>query len=367
MIAPPSSFLPKGAAAVLRACATEAEALGQLHPEVLKLIYDRQWFRSMVPERYGGLALPLPRVVRLEEGLSWADGSVGWTVTLCSGAGWFAGFFPPTALPELFSDRQLCIAGSGAPSGEADRDRYGSYKIDGRWDYASGAVHATAFTANCVVRDGGIPVLTAEGKPVVRPFLFKREEVRVRPDWKAVGLAATGSHGFEVFGLEVPAERGFMIGAATAAAGHPLYRFPFLPLAECTLSANVSGMSLHFLECCATVFSAKIAGGRLGPGAAVVMQDALEAAALGIGEKRAAFYSALDRSWMMVEASQVVAPEVTERLSEASKQLAASCLHWVDKLYPYAGLGAAFVDSEINRVWRDVHTASQHPLLAFNE
>jgi hypothetical protein len=41
----------------------------------------------------------------------------------------------------------------------------------------------------------------------------------------------------------------------------------------------------------------------------------------------------------------------------------AASRHAVDTLYPYCGLVAASADSDINRVWRDFHTASQHALL----
>jgi alkylation response protein AidB-like acyl-CoA dehydrogenase len=314
-----SSLLPAEDVALIRAHAAEAEALGRLHPAVLELIYERQWFKMMAPRKYGGLAWPLPQVVRLEEALSWADGSVGWVVTLCSGAGWFTGFFPTGVFDELFSDPRLCIAGSGTASGHADRDGDG-WRVSGRWPYASGALHATAFTANCVVGSG------------VRPFLFMKEEVRVDNDWKAVGMVATGSHGFGVDGLRVPAERGFVIGGA--ADSEVLYRYPFLQLAEATLAANACGMAQHFFDCCGSLAA-----------------PALEA----LAAKRKAFYEVLDRSW--------VDPAAAEGVSKVSRELAACGLYWVDKLYPHTGLGSARTDTEINRVWRDIHTASQHPML----
>src|SRR6201992_801486 len=97
------SLLSAAAVTSIREHAGEAERRGELHPAVLALIYEEQWFRLMVPQRYGGLAWPLPAVVRLEEELARADGSVAWTVTLCSGAGWFAGFFPDSPLDRIFA------------------------------------------------------------------------------------------------------------------------------------------------------------------------------------------------------------------------------------------------------------------------
>lgn len=366
------SALSPGTEALLRLHAASAEELRELHPEVLALIYEQQWFRLMVPERYGGMAMPLPQVVRLEEEISRADGSAGWTVTLCSGAGWFAGFFgdlpsaygsfkSPAAsgLAGLFADPRLCIAGSGSATGEAHRIS-GGYRISGRWAYASGAPHATAFTANCVIWSEGRPLFEM-GRPMIRPFLFRRAEVRVLEDWKAVGLVATASHGFEVPWVELPAERGFRIDAGAAADAAPLYRYPFLQLAQATLAACCSGMGLHFLECCAERF----AGRELPPAAAKEVQGALGQGQAELEMLRVAFYDALDASWAALETAGVIEERLLQRVSRTSRELAAGVRQWVDKLFPYAGLRAARVDSEINRVWRDLHTAGQHPLLVF--
>ncbi|HVS95515.1 MAG TPA: hypothetical protein VHE54_03485 [Puia sp.] len=350
--------LSGSASDLLRRCAPEAERMGRLHPGQLELIYGQGWFRMMVPRRYGGLALPLPDVVRIEEAISRADGSAGWTVTLCSGAGWFAGFFPPPILSDLFSHPRMCIAGCGTPSGQAHAIA-GGYRISGRWAYASGAHHATAFTASCTVWSDGRQLMTPQGEPLVRPFLFLREEVRVIEDWNPVGLVATGSLGFEVNALEVPAERGFVIDSAAAADEDPLYSFPFLPLAEATLAVNTSGMMLHFLDCCEMVFTERIAKGRLSNALSKEMMGALARTGEALRTRREEFFSALEESW------ETRKPASFRRVSRTSHELAKCVREGSDGLYPYGGLGAARADSEINRVWRDLHTAGQHPLLVF--
>jgi alkylation response protein AidB-like acyl-CoA dehydrogenase len=355
------SVLNPAAVAVIREHAAEAEAegRGELHPAVLELIYEQQWFRSMVPQRFAGLGLPLPAVVRLEEELARADGSVGWTVTLCSGAGWFAGFFGPGELDPLFSHPRLCIAGSGTAAGRAERLAGGGYRVNGQWQYASGARHAMAFTANCVIWADGAPVTGEDGQPLVRPFLFLRKEVQVLDDWRAVGLVATGSHGFVVTELEVPPERCFVIDGSAATDAAPLYRYPFLPLAEATLAINSCGMAWHFLECFAAVFERR--KGHL-PAAGVKEAGVVFGAAQSeLVRVREEFYAALDASW-----TTAAGPGLFDAVSTTSKTLAATVRFWVDRLYPFAGLGAANTESEINRVWRDLHTASQHPLLAFS-
>lgn len=336
------SILSAAQAALIREHAREAERLGELHPDVLALIYEQQWFRVLVPHRFGGLDWPLPAVVRLEEELARVDGSIAWTVTLCSGAGWFARFFPASDLDRIFAHPRLCMAGSGMAAGRAERLPGGGYRVSGQWGYASGARHATAFTANCVIWEDGAPVPGEDGQPLVRPFLFLRDEVKVLDEWRAVGLVATGSHGFIVTELDVPAERCFMIDDAL-----------FLPLAEATLAVNSCGMAGHFLECFEEVLEKR--KGHLTAATVEAVVEIVEKTKGELARVREAFYTALDAAWTSRGSYEAV--------SRTSHVLAATVRQCVDRLYPYAGLGAANIESEINRVWRDLHTASQHPLL----
>src|ERR1700749_72002 len=85
----PSAFINKELVERLRNYSAAAEQIKSLHPEQLSIIYQQGWFKLFVPEMYGGLALPLPEALQIEEALAWTDGSLGWTVTLCSGANWF--------------------------------------------------------------------------------------------------------------------------------------------------------------------------------------------------------------------------------------------------------------------------------------
>ena len=87
----PSFFIDEHIIDTLRKYAGEAERAGSLNPQQLSIIYKEHWFNLFVPKEYGGLELSLPEALSIQEALAWADGSTGWTVTLCSGANWFIG------------------------------------------------------------------------------------------------------------------------------------------------------------------------------------------------------------------------------------------------------------------------------------
>jgi len=284
--------------------------------------------------------------VRLEESIAEADGSMGWVVTLCAGAGWFAGFLPPDTAHDIIATPNVCLAGSGAPTGFADRDGDG-YRISGRWDIASGAPMATHFTLNAVVR--------GEGAERIRAFVVPAAQVVLEPTWRSFGMRGTASHSYRIDGAWVPSSHGFTIDPACATAAGTLYRFPFMLLAWVTLSANLSGMARHFLQLAQETVAAR----RQPPASA---QDALAQAAVALEGARERMFALLDQAWAQADAGGGISQALDNQLREASMALVISARRAVGDIYPYCGLRAAQEDSDINRVWRDFHTASQHAL-----
>lgn len=289
----------------LRGDALEAERSGRLTDQQLSIIRERKWFKLFVPTRLGGLGLSLPEVLKIEEALAYVDGSVAWVVTLCAGAGWFVGFADQSFIAPLLKDNNFCVAGSGAV-GTADVVP-GGFKINGSWKYASGSLHATVFTVNCKINTTG----------EVRSFFLLPGEVTVRRTWNSMGMVATGSNSFDVKDQLVGTERQFIIRPENAVLKDDIYQYPFLQLAETTLAVNISGMALRFIE---------LSGTPTNP----------------LDQYRKKFFDHPDS-------------ESSHALVKASREI-------VNTLYSQLGLGAADKDTEVNRIWRDLHTAAQHSL-----
>jgi alkylation response protein AidB-like acyl-CoA dehydrogenase len=356
----PSELISTDNASIIRQQSAEAELHGKLTPVLLDLIYRQQWFKMLVPSTYGGLELSLPEVVRLEEALSWADGSLGWVITLCSGAGWFGGFMDPSLANQILHDTKLCIAGSGASTGTAEIEGDG-YRINGIWKYASGVHHATHITVNCCITKNKVPLSNASGDPLILPFILDRKDVELLPGWKYIGMIATGSDAYAIKNVWVPKSHCFKIEPTAAYIKHPLYTYPFLQLAEATLTANLSGMAVHFLDLCKPIFEEKVSKfteQRMEK--SKVMFEALQENQTQLNTNRTNFYEALSASWNEPENEAFL-----KQVSFHSRQLALISREAVDNLYPYCGLLAAAPNTEINRIWRDIHTASQHSLLTF--
>ena len=346
----PSSIIPSEKADLLREYAQAAEQLKELHPVQLEIIYREKWFQLFVPKSKGGLELSLPGILQLEEALAWVDGSLGWTVTLCAGAGWFIGFMDPQLVNDVFTNEKVCLGGSGKPSGVAKKIKDG-YEITGCWNYSTGAPHTTGFTANCIIEENGKSLLDDSGEPLIRPFLFHRNEVVIHDNWKVVGMIATASQAFEVKQLKVKEDRLFIPDSEHAVIDSPIFKYPFMPFAEATLAINVSGMTMRFLDLCETYLNNSVSK--------TVLAE-LKAANRNMAKCRIDLYSAVEDSWVSCLNAPPIEPALLESISKSCRQLVGTARNIINTLYPCCGLAALDPSSEINRLWRDFHTACQH-------
>ncbi|MFT4022823.1 MAG: hypothetical protein QM664_03440 [Flavihumibacter sp.] len=333
MPAHPSSFIGPAVAAALRAHAPEAEQNGRLHPAQLGLIFEHNWFSLFVPAACGGIAAGLPAALHLLEGIAWADGACGWVTTLCSGAGWFSGFMEPAVCARIWAGPRVCMAGSGAVNGIA-KAVPGGWEINGRWRYASGAPFAGYFSFNArEEQQGGL--VTA---------WVPASDVQVHDTWNAMGLCATASHSFSLQNCFVPHAQCFTIDAAHAVHEAAVYRFPFLQFAETTISVNLSGMAMRFFDLSPHVAERK------------KCIDLLEA-------WRSELFMLMEKAWQQLTETGVVDDALLTSTSFAAKRLANGSRQLVNDLFPFCGMEAAGRHTEINRVWRNIHTAGQHRLL----
>jgi alkylation response protein AidB-like acyl-CoA dehydrogenase len=357
------SPLPEPDAKLIAQYAAASDQAGLLAPPLQSLVHERGWLRMLAPAATGGAELPLPQAVRLEESIAAVDGSTGWFVTLCAGAGWFAGFLPPQLARETIGVHSACIGGSGAVAGFADVESDG-YRLGGHWPIATGAPLASHFTMNAVLREHGRELLDAAGKPRVRSFIVPAGEVRVHNTWRNLGMRASGSHAFSLDNVHVSAGHAFDIDPAKATAPGPLYRFPFASLAYTTIAANISGMARHFVQLAGELLERRMhpaSGKRLSEHPEIAA--ALAHARHTLEGSRSCFYRRLDQAWDVICRGGELQEDQVHALHTVSLALVNSGRKAVDDLFPYCGLVAVNVDSEIGRVWRDLHTGTQHAML----
>jgi len=344
--------------------APKAEKQGCLSPEMLDLIYREKWFKLFVPTEFDGLGLTLPEALLLEEKIARLDSSMGWTVTLCAGAGWFVGFLDQEISREIFADPKVCLAGSGFVGGKANRQG-DQYEISGSWTYASGALHATHFTANCEMLEDGKALWDDQGKPVVKAFILKKEEVEILDGWSYMGMIATGSHAFKTENLQVPLHRAFEILPEKVTRTESIYRYPFLQFAEATLAVNILGITQHLQRLISETFWKRHEFRKYDQKHLDYFQKLEKSCASKLELERIKFFDAVEVSWQELEIHGKISNKSLRSVSRSSRKLTQICREVNSKMHPFAGLEAAKTHTELNRVWRDFNTVSQHALLIF--
>jgi len=347
--------IPESLALAARQYASSNE--GSLSKEVLEGIYAAKLFKLFVPEQLNGLMLPLPEALRVFEEASAIDGSFGWLVTIGSGGGFFSATLPPSQAGELFGGANAVVAGSGQANGVA-RPAEGGYRVSGQWKYCSGSTFASLFTANCRIVRGG------DTEPEIRSFAFLPDQVRIIRDWNSFGLKGTDSHSIAAEDVFVPADRTFSI-MSPPNFDDPIFRYPFQPFAQTSFAAVCLGICRHFLAEARSFVSTKRAEWESAkPGRA----EGTERAVAGQEERLEAdavkFYEAVERTWDAFTANVEMPEPDQAEVGRVCQSIARNVLAYAHAIFPLLGMAVLMEDHPINRIWRDLHTVTQHSALA---
>ena len=164
----------------------------------MRAMVDAGMFRVPQPARVGGYELSLRTLGDAVTGLSEACPSSGWVLMVMGAHHWCMGSFPEAAQDEVFGNgRDGLVAGTLSWQGTA-KAVDGGYRVNGRWQFASGVDHAEWVMVGCAdaaTRGPGVHVV------------IPRNEIEVDDTWHVMGLKGTGSKDLVAKDLFVPAHR----------------------------------------------------------------------------------------------------------------------------------------------------------------
>lgn len=337
----------------IRSLSGEIEQKGKLPNFVLDLIYKKKLFKLFIPKELGGLMLPLPETLRIFDEAARIDGNLGWAITIGSGGGYFYAYMQPDTASKVFKDKKTVVAGSGHPSAIAEEIK-GGYRVTGQWKYASGAPYASIFTANAIIKSKN------KNTPKMLAFAFNPKQVSIIKDWNAFGMKATESHSFKVDKAFVPHEMTFNLSVKPR-INEPVYNYPFLQFAEASFAALVIGLGRHFIEESKNILfqNKKV----WQDDRYIFVKTKLDEAEKQIQKASNSFYKVVDKSWTQMLKQNKLQATLQQEVSKTSKQTSTTIRKCADELIQYMGMNAIMEDSDINKVWRDLHTACQHILL----
>lgn len=315
--------------------------------ETLQWIERNNYWNLWVPKKFGGLGSTLPEGLKTLKSLAKIDGSLGWTVTLCSGANYFIGNLRPEVAHEIFVDAQepVCFGGSGGVFGTAEKQG-DNYTISGTWKYATGAPYLSHFTLNAKIMENGEPVIDENKEPLVRSFVVPRNQVIIHDDWDTMGMKATATRSFSVNNVLVDSKYSFVYNRFYLPQS--IYKIHFSVFADLTLWVNYIGMAEHYLE---EAFHS-------------LEENKLTdlTATLNSANKQVDTYVQQIEQLLNEEKSfskdfiQQIHDTASRSVKEISKNIIA--------IFPLLGIRSCKENTILNQIFRDYFTATQHHIFA---
>jgi alkylation response protein AidB-like acyl-CoA dehydrogenase len=203
-----------------------------LTPPLVAALARERFFHLMVPAELGGLDADCDTLLDVFEELSYADGSVGWSLMANASATSYVAFLDPAVAAEIVKGRpESCIAGQFSPNGRLRRAGSG-YRVSGRFAFGSGIGHATyAGGGGFLLESDGTPATLPGNIPAYLVFFVPRERILLRGGWDVMGLRGTGSFDYEIPDQPLDPAWTFPIFAPQAQSGGVLHRMGAIALA----------------------------------------------------------------------------------------------------------------------------------------
>lgn len=275
----------------------------------------------------------------------------------------FAGYIDPQIAKSVFSDSKVCFGGSGRVGGKAVWDGE-QYRISGVWQFATGAPHLTHFTLNCFIYHGDVQQLDEEGQPLVYSFFVPKDVVLIHYDWDTFGLECTASHSFSLENVRVDAGHSFQIKPEHKQIDEPLFTVPFTPFAEVTLLVNYIGMYRRFLDLVEKYFFERSKEPFWQERFSKQRFKLLDAYQITLYEDKARAEVLIAEIWNKnVDGKLLSDDDVIAKIAKVSREITKRIREAVVDLFPLVGVMGAQRHNEMNIVFRNIFTATQHSLL----
>ena len=181
--------------------ADEAERIGHLTDDVVDALRKSGIYTMLFPKAVGGAELSPFDAMQIVERLSYAHASAGWCTIVNNMEGMtMAIYIEDPGIAEVFRNGvDITIAGNGVPRGFA-RPVDGGYMISGHWAYGSAITHAEWIHTGCFVTDpsGKNMLIQPNGQPKIVITHHPRSTIKLLGNWDVLGLRATGSFDYEL-------------------------------------------------------------------------------------------------------------------------------------------------------------------------
>ncbi len=346
----------------LKLRAVEIESGRKLPADIAARFAETGFYRLCVPKAYGGIEANPLTLSHVIETLAEADASAAWCVMICATTGLVAGYMPPATAREVWRDPNFIVAGVFAPRGKAVEDG-DHYLVNGRWQWGSGSPNAKAIMGGCVVIRNGEPVLLPSGIPDSRMIMLPISEAELMNNWDVSGLCGTGSQDFAFVNKRVPKDMSVGL-MSDKPLDRPLYSFPVFGLLAAGIAAVMLGLARASITELVALAGGKTPEGHRKPLATRTntQADVADAEAL-TRSARAYLHESINAAWIDAQTGQPLSADRRLDIRLASSHAARASVRAVDLMYNLGGGTSVYKKSPLQRIFRDVHVASQHMMI----
>ncbi|MBM7369000.1 acyl-CoA dehydrogenase family protein [Gordonia hydrophobica] len=354
------------AATVIEAEANAIEEAATITTPVFEALSEAGLFWALVPKQYGGAGLDIVTTFKIIQEISRADGSTGWAfmANACS-TGVAVGFMDPVGAEEIFGGELKGItAGMIVPTGRGVRVD-GGFRIDGRFQFASGSAHASWIGVGFVVHDeNGEPVIDDDGQPDCRIAFVPRDQVEFLGNWDVMGMVGTGSYDYQVADCFAADRFTMKTFSTTPTQPEPVYELGLLGIGVGGHAPVALGLAERALQEIAGILETKVR-----PGYDGVVGDS-DVFRLEFGRREALFRAAQAYVYEVygdAEATAARGETITAEQRARMRQTAT----WAQEVagdvvmfaHRWAGSATVRNPSALGRCVRDAAVATQHALI----
>lgn len=345
--------------------ADEIEELSRLPVDLVEDLIATGVFRTWVPAALGGAEGHVADLLDAIELVSYHEGSTGWCVMIGGTTALNAGFLPHAHAKAIYGDSRAVTGGFGMPAGSAAIVAGGGLIVDGHWPFGSGITHCTGIGGGVdIVDEGGHPAALPDGTRSCFAF-FDRDDVELLIDsWQVMGLRGSGSVDYRVQGAHVPAGRWVSLDPRpTPVVEGPLYRFPLLGALALGVASVTIGLAARAVDELVALANKRPANSSRSLSERPALQAELAEAEAAARSARAWIREVVGECWDAA-ACGTLQDEHRRLIRLAANNAVERSAHAVDLCQRAAG-GTAIHDGQpLQRVFRDMHVATQHGMVA---
>lgn len=349
------------------AVAASAEATEQarrIPAELAQQLASAGLLRLSVPKSLGGPEASAHDFLRAIEIVGQADASAGWFLMIGNTTALNAAYLPPDVARAIWVRPDVVLGGVFAPNGKAVVAG-DTYRVTGRWSWASGSQNAHWLSGGCIVLRDGKPDLMPNGAPNPRMVFFPAEQAILHDTWYSSGLQGTGSLDMEVQDITVPVSHAVSLVTDRPREGGPLYAFPVFGLLAMGIAAVALGNARGAMDDFVALAGGKVpTGSRKTLAERPVVQAEVAKAEAELRGTRAFLYEATDQAWTRALTGAPLDAPLRASLRLAATHATQTAARVVDVCYTHGGGSAVYRRSPLQRRFRDAHVMTQHMMVA---